>query len=419
MGRFRRYALLVAVLGLNALAWTVSLALGPTGLPLRRVAAEFFSSSAVVLMSANIVLATRPFVLDRLYGGLDKLFVSHRANGVAVALAVASHFSLMPESPGLSPVKLLAYTNITLVLVSVGLAIAPRSPWRKFVPLSYHHWKLEHRFMGIFLSFAVLHSLVVHPIMLSLPIERTWLYGMATLGLLSYVYREFAERFVKERHLYRVAETRRVGDDVLEIALAPAERPIAHRAGQFAFVRFDGGPSREQHPFTLSAAPQPSEALRLSVKASGDWTAALQEHLTVGSAARIEGAYGGFDFHRGGQRQLWLAGGIGITPFLAFLGDAELDCDVRLIWSVPMQIEAAGYLPEIQRSLAEHPNIAFELWVSGTQGRLRLDALGLERPDELSAFVCGPVPMRDAFVVQLGVLGVARRETYYEEFSLR
>ena len=419
MGRFHRYALLSAAVGLNALAWAISLAIGPSGLPLQRVAAEFCSTSAVVLMSVNAVLATRPLALDRLYHGLDKLFISHRANGVAVAAVVTSHFLLMPRSPGWPLVKLIAYPNIALILFSVFMAIAPRSPWRKLVTLRYNYWKLGHRFMGVFLGAAVVHSLVAHPIVLALPLERTWLYSVAAIGLLAYAYRELAERFVRERHRYLVVQSNRVAGDVREIGLSPVASPIRHRAGQFAFVRFAAGPSAEQHPFTLSAAPQADGDLRYSVKASGDWTAALQHHLAVGSAARIEGPYGGFALGRGGRRQLWLAGGIGITPFLAFLGDADLDREVRLVWSVRDEVETAGYLAEIERRLAEHPSVTFELWVSSAQGRLKLADRGLERPSELSAFVCGPVPMRDSFVAQLVELGVARQAIFYEEFSLR
>ena len=418
MSRFRPYVLLISVLALNALAWGVSLAFAPSGLPLRHIVAQFFSTSAIVLMSTNVILATRPFVLDRLFGGLDKLYISHRANGIAVALALASHVAIMPESPGWRPTKITALINITLVLISVALAIAPRSPWRKLVPLRYQHWKREHRFMGIFLAFGVLHSLSVHPLVLILPVERTLLYTMAALGLLAYAYRELAERFVKERHRYRVVETHRPTDDVIELILAPVAARIAHRAGQFAFVRFPSGPSGEQHPFTLSAAPSTEGRLRFSIKASGDYTTTLQTHIETGAAARIEGPYGGFDFRRGGPRQLWLAGGIGITPYLAFLGDAQMDRDVRLIWSVGTRAQAFC-LPEIESALAEHPRVRFELWVTSEKGRIDVADIGLERPEELSAFLCGPVPMREACIDGLTALGVARREIHFEEFRLR
>ena len=418
VGRLRYFSVLALALALNAAFWAFALATGPSGLPLRRVAAEFLSTSAVVLMSANAVISTRPFVLDRLFGGLDKLFIAHRTDGLAVAVVVIGHFSLMPQSPGWFLGKVIGYTNITLVLVSIALAIAPRSPWRRLVPMRYNVWKAFHRFMGVFLALAVVHSLVNHPIILALPVARTWVYSMATLGLLAYAYRELAERFVRERHRYTVAKVHHPADDIVEVELEPVASPLAFRSGQFAFVRFRGGPSREQHPFTISAAPSNDGHLRFSIKASGDYTRALQSHLDRGSMARVEGPYGCFDYRRGRARQLWLAGGIGITPFLAFLGDAELDYDVQLVWVVRNGQEAP-YRDEIEAALLKHPHVRFEIRASAAQGHLRVADLGIARPQEISAFVCGPVPMRKAFAEQLEELGVARREIYYEEFGLR
>ncbi len=40
--------------------------------------------------------------------------------------------------------------------------------------------------------------------------------------------------------------------------------------------------------------------------------------LRTGTRVQVEGPYGRFDFRKGGARQIWLAGGIGITPFLAW-----------------------------------------------------------------------------------------------------
>mgnify|MGYP001792052150 CR=1 FL=1 len=54
-----------------------------------------------------------------------------------------------------------------------------------------------------------------------------------------------------------------------------------------------------------------------------------------------------------------------------------------------------------------------------SQGRLRRADLGIARPEELGVFICGPLPMRKAFVAQLLELGVPRARIFYEEFSLR
>jgi predicted ferric reductase len=415
--RLRPVVALAGTFALNAVFWAMALAAVPGPWPVRRLIAEFLSSSAILVMSTNLMLSTRAKPLESVYGGLDKLFTSHRLNGLTAATLLSTHFLLMPESPGWVQSKLIGYPLLSYLLIAVFVAIAPRTPWRRLVPLRYQDWKATHRFQGFIVAAGVTHSLLAHPILLGLPLMRVWVYGVASLGLAAYVFRETIEPRILERHRYRIGEPVHVAADVIEVTLEPVELPIAHVPGQFAFVRFEGGPTREQHPFTISMAPAGGR-LRFSVKASGDYTAELQHHLAAGSPASIEGPYGRFDFRGGGRRQLWLAGGIGVTPFLAFLPAVEEDRDVRFVWTVHAPVDAP-YLDEIGRTLSRRPRIDFTLHATQTDGRLRLADLRLERIRELSVFVCGPVPMRDAFIEQLLALGARRSDIHFEEFSLR
>ena len=416
--RIRPAVALAVTFALNALVWAIAIAMLGGKPPLRNVIAEYFSTTALLIMSTNLLLVTRARPFEDTFGGLDKVFRSHRFNGVTVCCLIVAHFLIVPKPRGWlnsSPIGLIAFT---LILFSILAAIAPRSPWRRLVPLRYQDWKLGHRFMGLFVAVVVVHSLGVHPFSAGLPLVRMWVYGVATLGLLAYVFRETIEPWLLQRHRYTVGEPRHVAPDVLEISLAPLARPIDYRAGQFAFVRFKGGPSREQHPFTISAPPS-GGPLRFSVKGSGDYTRALQTHLAAGSLARIEGPYGRFDYRSEGDRQVWVAGGVGITPFLAFLPTLDNTREVHLFWSVRSRAEAP-YLDEIERAVAAAGNgVHFTLHESATAGHADLARLGLARPGELGAFVCGPVPMRDAMVAQLRLLGVERDRIHYEEFTLR
>ena len=417
MTRLRPVLAILALAALNAVVWTVALGSYPIALPPIRILAEYLSTTALVIMSTNLILATRLRPLEGFFGGLDKLFSSHRLNGLVAATVISTHFLVMPKTPGWTPAWLVGLPTLTLIVIAVLVAIAPRAPWRRLVPLRYQDWKLAHRFNGLLVAAGVTHSLLAHPVMLALPMLRTWVYGFATLGLLAYVYRETVEQVLKERHVYKVGEPRHVFDDVLEIPLTPDDSPIAFAAGQFAFVRFEGGPTREQHPFTISSAPADGR-LRFSVKASGDYTRELQRHLSAGSLARVEGPYGRFDYRHGTARQLWLAGGIGITPFLAFVQDVAPEYDVRLVWTVRTESEAA-YRGEIEAAFADRPNVRFGVHATSVSGHLRLADLDLADPPSLSVYICGPVPMRDTFVGQLLELGVPRRRILYEEFSLR
>src|SRR5205807_5365412 len=104
-------------------------------------------------------------------------------------------------------------------------------------------------------------------------------------------------------------------------------------AGQFVFVRFGGGHGWEPHPFTISSAPQES-LLHLSIKGRGDETQRLIDTLQPGVPARVGMAFGMFDYRRGGHKQVWIAGGIGITPFRswirAFPTEQPLEFDIDL-----------------------------------------------------------------------------------------
>lgn len=87
------------------------------------------------------------------------------------------------------------------------------------------------------------------------------------------------------------------------------------------FLRFSvrqGEDWSPEHTFTLSSAPEEGE-VRMTVKAAGPFTAALL-HAVPGMEVRVRGPYG--LFCKDVAQKPWLtfiAGGIGITPFLSVL----------------------------------------------------------------------------------------------------
>lgn len=49
----------------------------------------------------------------------------------------------------------------------------------------------------------------------------------------------------------------------------------------------------------------------------GDYTGGLASRLKVGDAVKVEGPWGRFDFSGDAPRQVWIGGGVGVTPFIA------------------------------------------------------------------------------------------------------
>jgi predicted ferric reductase len=209
-----------------------------------------------------------------------------------------------------------------------------------------------------------------------------------------------------------------------EVTLRPKKVPIKkQRAGQFLFVHFPQDKIlNESHPFTISSAPH-EDVLRLTIKASGDFTRYLFSNLTPASDAVIEGAYGMFDYKTGGPKQIWLAGGIGVTPFLSFIRDmnGSLAHDVDFYYTV-RHPEEALFVDEIRAASVKNPRLKPHVRYSATEGSLRIEQILQNTGEDIPAYhvyMCGPLPMIQAFEKKFLELGLPHDQIHYEEFNFR
>jgi predicted ferric reductase len=272
--------------------------------------------------------------------------------------------------------------------------------------------------MGLFFILGAVHALVVPSIYNQLPLVRGFAAILMIIGAGSWVYRAFLSGVFDKATPYEISAIRPLSSEVLEVMLSPVSKGIEYVPGQFVFLSFAEPDLSEPHPFTINSHPGESE-LRFSIKALGDYTTKLQKALKTGIKAKVEGPYGCFDYRKGKRRQLWLAGGIGITPFLSFLQDVDDDHEITLVWSVN-QADEAFYHEEIEALSINNPNFNYHRHVVVTEGYLQLAAHHVgSRPDDCSIYICGPEAMRQNFIKQLVELGIPVRDIHFEEFSFR
>jgi predicted ferric reductase len=140
------------------------------------------------------------------------------------------------------------------------------------------------------------------------------------------------------------------------------------------------------------------------------------------------GPYGTFGLpaRQNDRDMLWVAGGIGVTPFLALLQaesaqPAPRPC-IRFVWSVRHEADAV-YLDEIRAAVETLPHVQFRLHISEREGYLTpasiatlfsVDGLGGMR-----VFLCGPLPMMRGLKAAMAEYGIARADMVSEEFALR
>jgi predicted ferric reductase len=364
----------------------------------RTVALGLFTGSvAVTLMAWSFVLSVRWRWLEPLFGGLDRMYAVHRWAGVLGIIAMFLHVRLEPEVLGGFDGVLGAYMEsgtdlagtaetVFYVLVAVSLV--------RWVP--YRWWRLSHKLMGVPFAIAAFHTVTVDK---PFPSDSVWSLALAAIGVIgvaAWIWRVVGRDVARPGLPYRI-----VGavphERTMELQLAPVGRPLQHRAGRFAFVKIQLPDLREPHAFTIASAPG-EDHLRFFVRNLGDWTAKIRQHDLVGARVYVEGPYGRFEplpEDPAGRRVVWVAGGVGITPFLSATSalPTETPSEQRPLLLYAVQREHDATAIEVLRRAEAEARIDLEVVASG-DGR-RLDAELFERlvgGDLTGAHVaaCGP-----------------------------
>jgi len=390
----------------------------------RQYAAEIIGSNNIILMACSLFLSTRPKWAEKYFGGLDKMYVTHRHTGTAAFLLIFAHVLTVPITTtgwGLGNyLGIMAFMGIvTIVLIT----LAPRIPFlNKLTGGDYNDWKKFKRYIGIFFILAFIHALTV-PDPLDAFIAINWVQTFFIIGTASYLYTEVFGRFFKKYVQYIVEAVNHPNQSTTEVVMRAKKDPIRkQRAGQFLFVRFMENGLNESHPFTISSAPH-EDVLRLTVKACGDFTRDLFANLKAGTAASIEGAYGMFDHKTGGPKQIWVAGGIGVTPFLSFIRDLKtgLNHDVDFYYTVRHREEAV-FVDEIEETAKKNPRLQARLRFSSTGGSLTVEEIIRNAGGDIRGYhvyMCGPLPMVQALEKKFIEAGVSVENIHFEEFNFR
>lgn len=391
----------------------------------RQYAGEVIGANNIILMACSLFLSTRPKWAEQYFGGLDKMYMTHRHTSTAAFLLIFVHVLTVPiTTTGWALGNYLAVIAFTGIVTIVLITLAPRIPFlNRLTAGDYEDWKKLKRYIGIFFILAFIHSLTV-PSALDALIAITWVEVFFIIGTISYLYTEFFGRFFKQYMPYNVEAVKHPNNSSTEVTLRPKKNPIKkHRAGQFLFVRFPRDKIlNESHPFTISSAPA-EDVLRLTIKASGNFTRDLFSHLKEGTDATIEGPYGMFNYKTGGPKQIWIAGGIGLTPFLSFTRDMDgsLAHDVDLYYTV-RHPEEAIFVDELEAADAKNPRLNVHIRYSAKDGSLRIDDIIKNVQGDIRSYhvyMCGPLPMTMAFEKKFLELGVPKENLHYEEFNFR
>jgi predicted ferric reductase len=419
--------ILVALVALYPLAWILA---RPPGQPTLRFAAEVCGAEALLLLASALVLATLLAPIERAFGGLDRVAVWHRRTATAALILLVPHVAFVGSTRdsyettlghGLGDVALVGLLVLTVWALAPKLRAARwPGPVRRLARTTYERWLTAHRLTGVFVAVAVAHAAIVDPVLHHSTLLSVLFVVVGGVGIAAYLYRELFARYVVPIYDYTVAEVRRPNATTLEVALEPLGKQLSFTPGQFVALAFGGQNGWQRHPFSIASAPRQHQ-LHVGIKAAGDYTDALGDKLRLGTPAKVAGPFGGFDYRLGGRNQIWIAAGIGITPFVSWLRslDRSFDRSVDFYYSVATQADAL-YGDDVEAAAAAHPSLHTHLFVTERDGRLTAaQTLDGHAESEVWVYMCGPPPMMHAFESDFRNQGVPRNHIRWEQFDIR
>lgn len=417
---------------------------------LRATMVQYSGVVAIGCMSIAMITALRPRWPERWLGGLDKMYRLHKWLGITALVVAVTHW-LWTQGPkwavgwgwlerparGASPVPENPVEQLFVTLrgsaeglgewafyvstLLIGLALVRYLPYRLFYKM---HWLLAVAYLVL-----VFHSVVL----------TAFNYWTAPIGIAMAPLLVAGTYAAIVTLLGRVGVARQVHGKVVSLQYYPGVRALeteievplgwpGHKPGQFAFATSDK--SEGAHPYTIASDWNDKDRrITFVTKELGDHTSRLREKLHVGQDVKIEGPYGCFDFDNGQPHQIWIGGGIGITPFIAGMKHIALqrrahpdqahrpaidlfhttaDHDETAIAKLKADAEAAG--------------IRLHVLVDARDGLLTGEHIRAAVPEwrEASIWFCGPAGFGEALQEDFVAHGLPVADRFHQElFGMR
>lgn len=439
MKNYLKWTIVFFLLGVIAYLFSPSIKrlLAADGYLSARIALMYLSGTlGIILMSAAVLISARFSFINKLFGGLDKAYEVHKSTaalGFAFGLIhflmsfsnrLMIKFNVIPEpAHSTNPLTgtILSFYKagyaflepaFIVLIIIVAIAIIRKVP--------YHIFKYTHKIIPILYLQIALHAFTV-------PFRGGWvdtiggyiLQGMVIFGAVGAVFSLFNLTGIKHRYKGIISLKEKVTSDIIHIKVKLDNvENFNFSAGEFVFLKFSH--SLEPHPFSVAGFNKENKELEFYIKESGDFTSKLYDKLADNSKVVVEGPYGEFNFSDTSKNQVWVAGGIGITPFLAklnALAENKANISIDLIYSkigdTPFDV--------MLKNMCEKAGVTLHMLDTQKEGLLTYNKMKEIAPNITSSSIwfCGPIGFRQAVFKGLKEDNIDLNLFHFDNFSFR
>ena len=392
--------------------------------------AKFNAFMAISTLSINFFLSTRLKLFDKIFKGLDRMYRVHKVIGrISLFFIILHPIFLMISN----------YQNLDIVLTYVlpigpfEIAIGVMSVYIFLILLSltvainipYHWWHNSHKILGIVLLLAGFHAIFSGSDISSYPALRFWVIFLWSLGLVSWLYMLLFYKLLGPKFKVKIEKVDHF-EDLTELTFKKP-KGFDYQPGQYLFIRFPRFEGyKELFPFSISSDPF-QKNMRISIKKSGDFTSKKIPRIKIGDKAVIMGPYGTFGESclKHEKDMLWIAGGIGITPFLSLAkheSNYPSGRKIILIWATKDKC-TAFHDKELAAESEKNKDFEYIAWFSNKMGRLNINEIekivkNKMQLKNIKILMCGPPPMIYNLSRGFHKKGVTYHNIIFEDFNM-
>ncbi len=380
---------ILGILGIDAILWIqkINAAFLNGGV----LQTSLFGASLLMGFMIVFLLSTRMRWLVKIFGGLENVYFWHRVMAILTTALILLHgqiaiynlFSFNTSIPFVGTPFAAGEISRNLFFLLIGIALLA-----KFI--KYENFRLIHRLLIIPYFIGLYHSFYSSWINLfQFNALSIWMISTSVIGLAASLYMIFFYQRVAFINKGTIVDKINLNDSVIELKIK-MDKDYKFKPGQFTFVKIKAkGISKAPHPFSVSG--KDGENVYLTIKSLGDFTDSLRTRLDINSPIKMTKPFGNMTFKSKEKRQIWIAGGIGITPFLSYLRiTEEYEKPIHLFYSVNYDHEAV-HIDTLNNLAEKHKNFTFTLFEASKKGYLHSGLLDLD--DDVKVYMCGPRPM--------------------------
>lgn len=166
----------------------------------------------------TLILNERLHFLEKYFGGLDRMYLSHRIFGTLTFTFLIIH----PLS--------LAIALVPLSVIDAALFLIPGADWAVnfgiialllmmsllvvtfFARVKYQYMRYLHKFLGAAFFFGVLHAFLIPSDLSQNLLLKSYVLGISVVALIAYLYRTIFGAYLVKKFLYVVDEVNILND---------------------------------------------------------------------------------------------------------------------------------------------------------------------------------------------------------------